>query len=418
MNLLLLTCYLLLTQPSLELEEVVIYGKRAVSLEIIKKDLIPDTVDTFPEFRKYSISLTRQGYKETHPYRSSLFNTSLCIGGSGTFSLFYGKDSFYTKVLYFNEANRPDHEFRISTVVTYKDFLFKGGFDLFDYKSPEYKKGFFTLGYTKSPYFASSFKTIIGEFDEKMEKAFIFKNSLLIPFKSMSSITSLELAQDEKFLGSIQEVLKFNLRRFSVEPGIKFYSESPYFAPYLGVKYYPFSIEYTQRMSLRTRDENLGENPYLIDNKPEIWDYGNCFTGSIQLTVDSRQSTVFEVEGGWTEKYPSFNGGEVDTISLSWVALCYKISYFGFMTKYNFSKPFYVPELEISVNFGYKGFSSGIKYSYIKDYDILSASVKYEFLSSVSVFIKGNNLLDNKVEIFKNYPERERKIYIGVGVKI
>lgn len=414
MNLLLLTCHLLLAQPSLELEEVVIYGKRAVSLEIIKKDLIPDSIDTFPEFKRYKISLNRPKYKETHPYRSSLFNTSLSIGGSGTFSLFYGKDNFYTKVLYFNEVNRPDHELVFSGAGSYKDFLFKGGFNYFNYDDRIYTRAIFNLGYTKSPYFASSFKTIIGEFDEEMEKAFIFKSTLLIPFKPTTSITSLEFTQDEKFLGSIKEVLKFNLRRFSVEPGVKLYSESPYFAPYLGINFYPFSLEYTRKISLRTRDENLGENPYLIGNKPEIWDYGNCFTGSVNFKKG-------ELKGGWTEKYPSFNRGEVDTISLSWVALCYKISYFGFMTKYNFSKPFYIPKSEISVNFGYKRFFTSFGMTNIEKYDILSASVKYEFLSSVSVFIKGNNLLyeeKGKVKIFSVYPERERKIYIGVGIKI
>lgn len=410
---------LLETQPpKLDLPKVVIYGEREVSMEIVKGELLPDTIPEaelpIPGLPKVALekSSCRLSYKE-RPY---LFNFRGSLGGSGVASALYGTKTFKIAGSYSEDIKKLDKGLGIKLGLSVKNLSFRAGYEIKDYQERDSYKVFHgNMGYTL-PYLYLKTDVLLGELEGTRENFLAAGGRIFIPVKNVTLLTDFSTmvcaVQDNLWLIRAGAAMRYNYQGVIIEPGVKFcYSDVSYVQPSLKLRGEEYIwLEYTPSFTLITRDEALKYNRFadsqVLDKR--------------KLLALEAGVPMFKLRGEWIQDYPYFDSSdclkETDILAVE----AKMSSKFGTLKlRYNLEDvPDYIPELLGELNFSWKAYAIDVSYGWWEDYSYLSVIFSCQILQHLSLFLQTDNLFDKKDEIFDIYYEPRRKILLGLDLKI
>jgi hypothetical protein len=449
MTILLIAILMQTGQPKLELPKIIVYGKRNVSLEIWKEDLIPDTVSKLelPRHITYNFETTKFSYPWRFRGRSFLMTGTAALGNdffygpTAFLKLFYGKTDFYTMASYCHNREMIEDGIELNARLPFVcgNFIFrkylndttlvlgngKGG--------RKYTRVRLESSLDKMPLFFE-FKSLFGDLQgEGSELALFVTGTYLREFKNFNTTSNIHFSYDKMLLLSLTERVQKAWNNILLEPGFNIYSIDPYISPYLKLNISNYFFEYSPKAVLRTRDGCLEYNPFIKDVLKG--DTSELAQHQTYITVGANFKSM-NIAGGWIENYTSFdtsNTGNYYMLGVTdivWIST--SVYREGLKVRATYSHSYklapHIPLISVSLEYNWGNFTATPIYKCVKDYKdktkhLLSCNLSwyspYQFIYSISrptFFIELGNLFTG-YELWKGYHEKP-KFYIGTKFKL
>ena len=429
--------------PELEIPKVVIYGERKVDIEVLKRELVPDTIplDEIPKLNPPRLVFNKSSHLSGYKSRNSLFNLRGSAGGSGVVKGFYGRERFSTNVSYSNDIKGIKNGVGLGAGGSFENMSFGANYEFENYAGKVFeiiKYGVFktTISYilpslylNTEGYFGALEKTLDGLGTSGKEAAFVGYGNYFIPLKWMNPRIEFYVAHDnllDSLLLSVGGKVTSNFKDWLIEPGVKLFSQSPWILPSLRLeKHKVIWFEYSPSFSLITRDKALSYNR---------------FVGS-EAHIDKRKTARvgsklknFKLNFDWIQDYPYFFG----PISSSTTKTVLPYHYysqsdttvftisgiieqkFGTISlRHNISGiPEYIPPFILGLGFKWRDYKLKLDYGGHSDYNYLDLEISWIFHKNLTLFLDVRNLFNENDPIFDVYYEPECKILLGLDLKL
>jgi len=436
-------------QPKLELPKIIVYGKRNVSLEIWKEDLIPDTVSTLklPKRITYNLRVTKFSYPWRFRKRNCLFAGTASFGNDflygplASLNVFYGRTNFYTIASYSHNREMTRNALELNArlpfvcgTFSFRKYLYNKTLDLgISTKGRKYTSVGLESSIDKAPFFFEC-KSLFGSLQgEDSELALFFTGTYSRAFKNFNTVSNIHFSYDKNLLLSLTERFQKSWNNILLEPGVNIYSIDPYIRPYFKIKISNYFFEYSPRALLRTRHESLVANPFIKNILKK---------GTIKLTEHRTYISVgatfnsIDIAGGWVENYPSFDTSStgdyyiLDSMDIIWINTSVYWKGLRTMINYNYSYKLapHIPLASVSIEYNRGNFTILPTYKYVKDYKAetnhsisckLSWHYPYHLVYTISrptFFMEGDNLFSG-YEVWKGYYEKP-SFCVGIKFKL
>ncbi len=406
--------------PELNIPKVVIYGERKIEIEVLKRELTSDTIPTneLPKLNPPKLKFDKSSHLYSYKPRNSLFNLKGCAGGSGTIKGFYGREHFFTSLSYSNDVKGIKNGFGTNVGGNFKNISLEMGYGIKDYHNrKEYKVFETTAGYIFKS-FSLNANGIFSDLEEKRETGLSVYSNYFTQLKQFNTEIDLCIAHNnllDSLVLSIEGKIAGNFEDWFVEPGIKFFSQSPWILPVLRIeKHKVMWLEYSPYFSLTTRDKALNYNRFTGDkayiNKSKRARIGGKFK-NIKLNFDWIQNYSYFVKSD--ELYH-----QSDTTLFAINGIIGQ-KFGAIRLKYNVSgSPEYIPPFLLGLDFNWMDYNLKLDYGGHSDYTCLDCEISWMFHKNLTLFVDIRNLFDEDDQMFDIYYESRRKILLGLDLKL
>ena len=402
--------------PELEIPKVVIYGERKVDIEVLKRELVSDTIpmDELPKLTPPRLVFNKSSHLSGYKSRNSLFGLKGSIGGSGILKGFYGREKFSATLSYLDHIKGIKNGLALGLGGSFKNFSFGANGELKKYQEEhEYKDFKVTANYTL-PFLSLKTTGCFGNWDGNKETALIAYGNYLIPLKQMTPRTELYVAHDnllDSLVLSIGGKATGDFKDWLIEPGIKFFSQSPWVLPSLRLeKNESIWFEYIPSFLLITRGRALEYNRFA----------------GIEAHIDRRKITRvggklkdFKLNFDWIQDYPYFTEvyHQSDTTFFTISGILEQKGW-TIRLRHNISVPEYIPPFILGLDFRWMDYKLKLDYGGHSDYNYLDFEFSWMFHKNLTLFMDVRNLFNEKSPFFDVYYESKRKLLLGIDLKI